>query len=317
MRRRWILAIATVALVCATIGLAAHYYAPGSVYTLALAAFSAYLGLGSLVAAVLFALVRTRSAWAGFAVAVVVATWMVALHAPGYVATAVPAHGADLEVMTSNLKIGNGSASSVVAAVRSRHVDVLMLEELTPDARAALHADGLDALLPHSVVHTHLDGSGTGLWSRLPLQAPTVRQFGCTFITARVELSGEPVTLAALHVYGPYPQAQFGGWRSDMREYQSVLRELPGGPTVVGGDFNATTDDVQFRTILAEGFDDAAAQAGAGFTPTWPADRWVPPMIAIDHVLTRGAVARAADSIEIPGSDHRALVVSVRIPRGG
>jgi endonuclease/exonuclease/phosphatase (EEP) superfamily protein YafD len=99
-----------------------------------------------------------------------------------------------------------------------------------------------------------------------------------------------------------------------MQHYPAVLGGLPGRTVLVGGDFNATTDDAQFRGILATGYADAAQQAGAGFTPTWPADRWFPPLIAIDHVLTRGAVARSVDSVRIPGSDHRALVVDVRIP---
>ncbi len=92
---------------------------------------------------------------------------------------------------------------------------------------------------------------------------------------------------------------------------------MPGETALIGGDFNATLDTVQFRRILAQGFSDAADQAGAGFTPTWPADRWFPPLITIDHVLTRDAVARSVDSVEIPGSDHRALVAVVRIPTRG
>ena len=35
-------------------------------------------------------------------------------------------------------------------------------------------------------------------------------------------------------------------------------------------------------------------------------------MLTIDHVLTRGAVARSVDG-EIAGTDHRALVASVRL----
>ncbi len=99
-----------------------------------------------------------------------------------------------------------------------------------------------------------------------------------------------------------------------MARYPSALGALTGPTVLVGGDFNSTPDTAQFRTILNQGFSDAANQAGAGFTPTWPADRWFPPLITIDHVLTRGAVATSVDSVEIPGSDHRALVASIRVP---
>jgi endonuclease/exonuclease/phosphatase (EEP) superfamily protein YafD len=214
--------------------------------------------------------------------------------------------------MTSNLKVGAADASAVVAAVRARHVDVLMLEELTPDIAVRLRAAGLDDMLPHSVADPQPNGAGTGLWSRYPLSDPQVRRdFGFSFVSARV--TGR-MTMAAVHVFGPYPAAQFPRWHDDMQRYPAVLGALPGPTVLIGGDFNATTDDAQFRGILGNGFADAAQQAGAGFTPTWPTDRWYPPLITIDHVLTRNAVARSLDSVEIPGSDHRALVVSVRLP---
>ena len=304
-----------IALGLGVVGLVAHYYPPGSLYTLALAAGSVYLSLGALVAVVSFILVRSPAGWVGAAVSAAIVVWLVALHAPDYVAASVPSTGTNVVVMTSNLKVGAADPSALVAAVRSHHVDVLMLEELTPDARRALQHAGLDALLPHSVSDPRAGGSGTGLWSRHPLtDARTSNAFGFAFVTARTDVGGEPVSLAAVHVYGPSPQPKFGAWQSDMSRYPTVLQDLPDHTTLIGGDFNATPDTAQFRTILRRGFNDAADQAGAGFTPTWPADRWYPPLISIDHVLTRGAVARSLDSIEIPGSDHRALVATVLVP---
>jgi endonuclease/exonuclease/phosphatase (EEP) superfamily protein YafD len=84
---------------------------------------------------------------------------------------------------------------------------------------------------------------------------------------------------------------------------------------VAAGDLNATPDIVQFRDLLVDGYADAAQQAGAGMTLTYPADRWYPPLIAIDHVLTRDAVATTADTIHISDTDHRALLVTVQVPR--
>jgi endonuclease/exonuclease/phosphatase (EEP) superfamily protein YafD len=95
-----------------------------------------------------------------------------------------------------------------------------------------------------------------------------------------------------------------------------VLDGLPAGrPVIVGGDFNATPDVAQFRSVLRTGFADAADQAGAGMTRTYPADRWFPPLIAIDHVLTRGgAVATGVQTVSISGSDHRALLARIAVP---
>jgi endonuclease/exonuclease/phosphatase (EEP) superfamily protein YafD len=315
MRERVLIGFAVAGLVVGLVGIVAHYRAPGSTYTLALSAFAVYLGIGAVVAAVLFALLRTRVGWAGFAIAVGVLVWTAALQAPAYVAQTVPSHGADVVVMTSNLKVGAADPHAVVDAVRSHHVDVLMLEELTPEIRAALRSAGLDELLPHSVADPRDYGAGTGLWSRYPLTDPNVRRdLGFSFVTARANLPSGATTLAAMHVFGPYPQAQFQHWKSDMHAYPGVLAALPGRTVLIGGDFNASADDAQFRSVLGDRYVDAANQAGAGYTPTWPANRWYPPLITIDHVLTQGAVARSADTVEIPGSDHRALIVSVRIP---
>ncbi|HEY2298125.1 MAG TPA: endonuclease/exonuclease/phosphatase family protein [Jatrophihabitans sp.] len=315
MRERFLIGFAVAALAVGLVGIFSHYHAPGSTYTLALSAFATYLGIGAVLAAVLFALLRTRLGWAGCAVAIGVVVWTVALQVPAYVAQTLPTQGTDVVVMTSNLKVGAADPHAVVAAARSHHVDVLMLEELTPGIRRALRGAGLDEFLPHSVADPHDGGAGTGLWSRYPLTDASVRRdLGFSFVTARTKLPGGETTLAAIHVFGPYPQAQFPRWNSDMHAYPGVLSALPGQTVLIGGDFNATGDDVQFRTVLGDRYLDAAVQAGAGYTPTWPANRWYPPLITIDHVLTQGAVARSADTVEIAGSDHRALIVSVRIP---
>ncbi|HEY8301715.1 MAG TPA: endonuclease/exonuclease/phosphatase family protein [Jatrophihabitans sp.] len=316
MRRRVLLWLAWLGLAASLIGLLARYLTPGSEYVLGAATFSGYLALGALVAVLLFALARSRAGWVGCALSGAVVVWTVGLHLPEYVAESVPPHGRDLVVMTANLRVGSADAASVVAAVRSRHVDVLMLEELTVDEDVRLRTAGLWRVLPYAIADPRLYADGTGLWSRQPLTETRVfRQLGFSFVTAR--LSGAAVTVAAVHVYGPYPSPQFPRWYQDMQSYPALLGGLRGRTILVGGDFNATADDEQFRAILARGYADAAEQAGAGFTPTWPADRWFPPLIAIDHVLTRGAVARSVDSVEIPGSDHRALIAVVRLPTRG
>jgi endonuclease/exonuclease/phosphatase (EEP) superfamily protein YafD len=70
----------------------------------------------------------------------------------------------------------------------------------------------------------------------------------------------------------------------------------------------------QFRDLLTNGYRDAVEQTGAGFAPTFPSNRWYPPVITIDHILTRNASASPVGTIEVPGSDHRALLATVRVP---
>ena len=49
--------------------------------------------------------------------------------------------------------------------------------------------------------------------------------------------------------------------------------------------------------------------------PTKPSNRWFPPLIAIDHVLTGGgAVTTKVETVGIAGSDHRAVLARAAIP---
>jgi hypothetical protein len=67
---------------------------------------------------------------------------------------------------------------------------------------------------------------------------------------------------------------------------------------MVAGDFNATRDVGEFRRLLRDGYRDAAEQSGAGLTRTHPADIWLPPVFAVDHILTprRDDWRQSADS---------------------
>jgi hypothetical protein len=57
---------------------------------------------------------------------------------------------------------------------------------------------------------------------------------------------------------------------------------------------------------------DAADQARTPFVPTFPAMGPVPPLVAIDHAMVRytALVAREVSTVTVPGTDHRALVVT-------
>ena len=87
------------------------------------------------------------------------------------------------------------------------------------------------------------------------------------------------------------------------------------GPVILAGDFNATDDHAQMRRFGELGYVDGAERAGAGYLATYPSDQWHPPLVAIDHVLTRGGpVVTAIESRTIHDTDHRALLATVAVP---
>lgn len=76
------------------------------------------------------------------------------------------AAGPSLVVATANLYYGQADPRAVMDLVRAHDVDVLSLQELTPEAAAALDAAGLTELLPHRVFQPDARAAGTGLASR-------------------------------------------------------------------------------------------------------------------------------------------------------
>ncbi|PKQ26737.1 MAG: endonuclease [Actinobacteria bacterium HGW-Actinobacteria-4] len=215
-----------------------------------------------------------------------------------------------LTVATVNLGFGNGDADAVVALVRDHHIELLSLQELTPASLDALEQAGLDELLPYRDAHAESGYTGAGLWSAYPLSdATTLDGFHSQATRALVQTPAGVLTVYAIHPVAPGPRFNTM-WRSELELLATELGAAT-GPVIIAGDFNATRDHRGFRALEALGYVDAANEAGAGFQPTFPQDRFPIALVAIDHVMTRDAPIRAIDvrTVAIPGADHRALIV--------
>ncbi len=258
-----------------------------------------------------------RRGWIAVLVTALLVAAQVVVYAPLVVGEAAPASpAARVEVLTQNMLYGTANAHALVRRIKSSDVEVFVAQELTPQAVTALRSVGLDKLLPYSVLDARPRSAGTGLWSRYPISNQQ------TF--AREELAGVMATLTlpegttftalTLHPNAPFPQNPTA-WYQDLARIRALLRTVPAGPVLAGGDFNATYDNARFRQILGDGWRDGAEQAGAGVIRSWPADKGIPPLVGIDHVLTRGTVATSVETVAAPGSDHRGLLATVVVPR--
>ncbi|WP_062314401.1 endonuclease/exonuclease/phosphatase family protein [Demequina rhizosphaerae] len=267
--------------------------------------------IGALVPAALALLARS---WVLLGAAVATAVLCAAWTAPLY--TADPASGeVALTVATVNLRTGEGDPEAVVRLVREHDVDLLSVQELTPEAADALAGAGLDALLPHSATLPDAIWSGTGLWSAHPI-AGWEGLDGYTFrqVRATVDLPSGAVTVLALHPAAPQLLVH-RAWSEELAALTAVLDGVD-GPVIAAGDLNTARDHAAFRELESRGYVDAADEAGAGLVPTFPQDRTPPPLVAIDHVMTSdlGLVATGLATAVVPGSDHRALVVAYATP---
>lgn len=269
------------------------------------------------LAVAVFALARR---WILAAVAAVVTVVVVGTQLPSLVGAAPPASATSVGVVSLNMKLGQADPASVVK-LASSDADVLAVQELTPDAAAALSEAGLDAVFPHRLIDPRPSAYGIGVWSRFPLtDTGSIDGLGLPALTARIEIPGVTVdpVLAVVHLIPPWPPPVID-WRDDLARLSATLAHLADvagdGAVLVSGDFNSTTDLKQFRDALTEGYRNAAEQAGVAVAPTYPAHR-LTPVIAIDHVLTRNATATALETVGVPGTDHRALLATIMVPRG-
>ncbi|SFR15341.1 Uncharacterized conserved protein YafD, endonuclease/exonuclease/phosphatase (EEP) superfamily [Lentzea waywayandensis] len=224
--------------------------------------------------------------------------------------------GQQVRLMTANLLTGIADAPFIVQEVRKRGIDILAMQELTPEMVRDLERAGLNQVLPNRVFLAEPGGSGSGLASKFPLTRRnltppgTLQQAG-----ALVDLPGKDIEVVSVHPLPPVVTAGPEAWQRELAGLPSP--DSTGAIRVLAGDFNATLDHVGLTRLLNKGYVDAADQVGKGLIHTWPSDSgfWPPP-VTIDHVLVDSKVlVDTVDVFDVPGSDHRAVVTQFVVPR--
>ena len=225
-----------------------------------------------------------------------------------------------LHVMTANLRFGEADTPRVVEVALADDVDVLVLQEVTPEALSGLEAAGLDQALEHRAGRPADGPAGTMVFSRYPLRS--VHRLATMFGSYAMDVRTPAGRVHLLAVHPRPPIGDVTGWRTD----QGVVRHAARATserTLVVGDLNATMDHVPMRSLVGIGFQDAATQADSQWQPTWPAAGEVsrlgfsvPSLVPIDHVLlSKGMRALHTESVTVQDTDHRALVATVAVSR--
>jgi endonuclease/exonuclease/phosphatase (EEP) superfamily protein YafD len=285
-----------------------------------LVSFTPYVAVLSLFPVAVALLLRT---WWAAAAATVVTLVLAASVLPRWVSDsdALPAgaSGPTVRFLSANLHYGEGDAATVVRLVREQRVDVLALQEYTPEAQQSLAALGLDALLPEHALVPWDGVAGSAIYSRYPLRDDGGRANPGGFRQARATLTvpgAAPVLMESVHPVAPTSRAATPYLLAGLAAEPVAT---PDGPVrLLVGDFNATLDHAALRRLLDTGYRDAAAVVGQGLTPTWP--YYGPrielyPKITIDHVLAdpRIGVARVV-VFPVPRTDHRAVLAELVLP---
>ena len=269
----------------------------------------------AVVVPIAFALLTRR--YAAAAVAVVAAIALAAAVLPrafGGPTEAEGNPGPTLRVLAANVKFGEGDPAELVALAERLDVDVLGVQEITPELAGELDRAGLADLLPARRVNAEPGSFGGALYTRLamPRSSTVALPGGFPLVHGAIELPGAP----AIEAYSVHTQAPSTS-RSD--EWDDDLRALPAASEaplrIMLGDFNATLDHDEFRDLLDRGYADVADTLGDGLTTTWPEQRRLPPLVTIDHVLVDARIGiRDYSTHVIAGSDHRAVYAELELP---
>ena len=221
-----------------------------------------------------------------------------------------------LRVVTLNALVGRAEPGAILDQLRQLTPDLLVVQELTPEL-ADILTTHLAETLPYASLEPAPGWSGLGTWSRRPIhQLPPVPET-CTPMP-RIEFDltdGRTLTVTLVHPLAP----RNGGhraWHHDLGLLLGVVSETA-DPQLVVGDFNSSADHRQFRQLLAAGLADSADIAQRRPWPgfTWPANRWFPALMRLDHVLVSqpGTTVREVRTLQVPGTDHRGVLAVVEV----
>ena len=222
-----------------------------------------------------------------------------------------------LVVMTTNLYAGEGDATSVLRAAVERGVGLLVVNEITFGTLAQLEEAGIDEVLPFRVGEPNGEVDGTMIFARDPLRDVVRLETSFQSWQATVGEGDDAFTLLAVHPTAPVPPAGASTWRAEHETLLAAAEES--GAALVLGDMNATSDHAVMRAWRSAGYRDSLELVNAGWSPTWPSNGLTPvpgmsppPIIQIDHVLVRSSLAvTGSTTVQVPGSDHRAVVATV------
>ncbi|NLG56535.1 MAG: endonuclease/exonuclease/phosphatase family protein, partial [Rhodococcus sp.] len=197
--------IGWLAVAIALVGLGARSFDTTRQWVLIVGAAAPYLLAASVVAIAAMALARQKI---GLAVALCVAIAGVFTQAPLFFSSDTPSlNGPEITVLQANIWVGNADADAFVRQVRDENVDVVTVNELTPEALDRLTAAGLDEALPFSFVRPDGFAHGTGIWSKYPLSDESeYDNFAMFQLSAKVTLpDGQWSWVYAFHPVPPWP----------------------------------------------------------------------------------------------------------------
>ena len=266
------------------------------------------------------ALVAAASSWPAQswrlrgAAGVAVVAWAVTFVSPGALIGCGPTQSDDaIVVYTHNLLWTNQEVDVIAAAIAEAQPDVVVLQEVRRETQRGLLATEALAHMSYTAGEEFEKPLEIALWSRWPIRDVTLHSVaGRPRLEAIVQSPHGEFELHGVHLAAPVDRELSADWEAGLRDLERVD---PGAPALLAGDFNATVDHAQFRSLLGRGWTDVHDEKGCGLDATWP-DRPGPgfPVLRLDHVLVSPHWDVLGVEIgDASGSDHRPVVASIRL----
>ena len=234
------------------------------------------------------------------------ASWL----APFFVPDDRPVVGPSFTVFAQNVHLGLADTDRLTQVAAD--ADVVVLSETTRAFLRDLQTPTWDARYPYVVGDLSGPPTDTTVFSRFPLStAHLLAGSSSPQWEMTVAVPGRtPVRVIGTHPCNPYCGG--GAFARDHGVLEAAVRADLAAPLVVAGDLNAIDDHAPLQRLHADGMRSAADLLGAGWVPTYPADRGFPPLLPIDHVLVNDQLtATALQTVRMPGSDHLGLLVTL------
>jgi endonuclease/exonuclease/phosphatase (EEP) superfamily protein YafD len=240
--------------------------------------------------------------------------------------TPLPSSDASLTVMTMNVRCDEPALTDLAAAVEREQPDIVVLQDLSQDGWDQLvrYSSWLQIVPRHSALPEdqpltdESDPCGTVVFAKEPVSSaspPDAEQPVFSIDLPAAPLTVVPVSLPTV-VEGVEPWLRgFQLLDEAVAAHEANVGAGAVAPMLVIGDFNATREHLPMRQLIAEhGLVDAAEQAGAGWQPTFPANRRYPPLIAIDHILMSPSLAASeVTAFSVRWGAHRVLMARLTL----
>lgn len=218
-----------------------------------------------------------------------------------------------ISVMHVNINYQNTDFLPLQKLVSKVNPDVLVVVELPTD-----NYQKVEALLPEYTTKFHIPGRarlGMAFFIKPTIKATFDRTYFSQYqdypsiVAQLVDQVGQTYSFALIHPPPPIT-AKTQAIRNEVLSGAALWAATQANPTIILGDFNATSWSKVFQDMLANG-QLTDSRLGNGLQPSWP--EFLPKIfrIPIDHVLVRDLAVVDRQILPSVGSDHLPVFIKM------